>query len=283
MTTSRDPDRLITAFLDEGPLVLSDHVLDAIRDDVNRIDQRAGFGPWRTLTMSRPLIAAAVIVAVLVGGLAVYTLVRPSVGLDGPTPPPVEPTPSPVSFPVDGDLEKGTTYITDGFSEPMRFTVPASMSDGRLAGDFNLPNGFRVNDFEYGVATFYDDQNVADDLCNATGLITIPSTPEEIGAWVTGSTGLTVSDPIELSVDGRTALAWDVELAESCYAGGEPPVSNAAFWLQANEHHRIYAIPTGDDTILALTWGNDFGGAGEEFLAEMNAAIDELVSSMVFD
>ncbi len=209
MTTSRDPDRLIAAFLEEGPNVMSDRVLDAIRDDVNRNDQRAGFGPWRTLIMSRPLIAAAVIVAVLVGGLAVYTLVRPSVGVGDPTP---TPAPSPVAFPTDGDLEIGTTYVHSAFTEPLRFTVPTSMSDGRLAGDFSISNDFRVNDFVYGVATFHDDQNVVDNLCNATGLITIPSTPEEIGTWLADSAGLTVSEPTELSVDGRTATAWDIEL-----------------------------------------------------------------------
>lgn len=279
MTTSRDPDRLITAFLEEGPNVMSDRVLDAIRDDVNRNDQRAGFGPWRTLTMSRPLIAAAVIAAVLVGGLAVYTLVRPSVGTDAPTP---SPTPSPASFPFDGDLEIGTTYIHESFAEPLRFTVPSSMSGGRLAGDFNVSSQFRINDFEYGVATFYDDVQILDDLCDPTGLITIPSTPEEVEAWLTESVGLTVSDPIALTVDGRTAAGWDVELGESC-GTGEPSVDGGTFWFQANEHHRIYAIPTGDDTILAVTWGNDFGGAGEEFLDEMNIATDDIVRSMDFE
>ncbi len=70
---------------------------------------------------------------------------------------------------------------------------------------------------------------------------------------------------------------------ESCGSGGEPPVDGAAFWFQANEHHRIYAIPSDDDTIIAVTWGNESGGAGEEFLAEMNAATDDIVESMVFE
>ena len=60
-------------------------------------------------------------------------------------------------------------------------------------------------------------------------------------------------------------------------------VDGAAFWFQTNEHHRIYAIPTGADTIIAVTWGNDFGGAGEEFLNEMNAATDDIVRSMDFE
>ena len=60
-------------------------------------------------------------------------------------------------------------------------------------------------------------------------------------------------------------------------------MSGPAFWFQANEHHRIYAIPTGDDTIIGVTWGNAVGGEGEEFLDEMNAATDDLVRSMTFE
>ena len=209
MTTPRDPDRLIGAYLDEGPTVMPDRVLDAIRDDVNRTDQRAGFGPWRTLTMSRPLLAAAVIAAIVVGAVAIYALLRPpSVGTDDPTP---TPTPTPAAFPIDGDLEIGTTYLHTGFSEPLSFTVPASVSDGRVAGDWADSQIFRFNDFEYGVATFYDDVLVVDDLCNPTSELAIPATPEEIGTWLRDAAGLTVSAPIDLSVDGRTAMAWDVE------------------------------------------------------------------------
>lgn len=276
MTTSRDPDRLILAFLDEGPTVLTDRAQDAIRNDVERTNQRAAFGPWRNLIMSRPLVAAAVIVVALVGGLAVYSLLRdPDLGIGTPTE-------TPVAFPVDGDLEKGTTYVHDSFAEPLRFTIPATMSDGRLGGDFDDSEDFRVNDFTYGVATFYDDVDVLDDMCTPTGLIAIPQTPDGIGTWLTSATDLTVSDPMEISLDGRTALAWDVAVDASCVAG-DPSVEGASFWFQPGEHHRIYAIPTGDDTVLGVTWGNEFGGAGEEYLDEMNAAIDDLVASMDFD
>ena len=54
MTTSRDLDRLMEAFLEDGPAVMTDRVVEAIRDDVDRIEQRAGIGPWRTPHM-RPI------------------------------------------------------------------------------------------------------------------------------------------------------------------------------------------------------------------------------------
>ena len=115
-----------------------------------------------------------------------------------------------------------------------------------------------------------------------TGLITIPATPEEIGAWLADSVGLTVSEPIEITVDGRTATAWDIEARGVVLAAvASSPVDGAAFWFQANEHHRIYAIPTGDDTMLGVTWGNAILAArGRSSSTEMNAATDDIVESM---
>jgi dipeptidyl aminopeptidase/acylaminoacyl peptidase len=79
MTASRDPDRLVAAFLDEGPIELSDRVVDSVLGEIHRTRQRAVFGSWRTLSMTRISLAAIVIVvAVSMGGLALWAT-RPSV------------------------------------------------------------------------------------------------------------------------------------------------------------------------------------------------------------
>jgi len=71
MTESRDPDRLIRAFLDEGEEQLDDRVYDTVRASIEQKRQRAVFGPWSTPTMNKFLTiglgAAAVVVAVLIG------------------------------------------------------------------------------------------------------------------------------------------------------------------------------------------------------------------------
>jgi hypothetical protein len=71
MTTSRDPDRLIRAFLADGEETLQDRVYDVVRAEIEQRPQRAGIGPRRTLAMNRivgfGLGAAAVVVAVVVG------------------------------------------------------------------------------------------------------------------------------------------------------------------------------------------------------------------------
>lgn len=66
MTASRDPDRLLQAFLREGDDELHDRVYDAVRDAIEQKPQRAFIGPWRIPSMNRFLAIAAAAVAVLV-------------------------------------------------------------------------------------------------------------------------------------------------------------------------------------------------------------------------
>ena len=47
MNASRDPDRLIHAFLTEGQYELADRVYDVLRGEIDETRQRARFGSWR--------------------------------------------------------------------------------------------------------------------------------------------------------------------------------------------------------------------------------------------
>jgi len=80
MTASRDPDRLIHAYFEEGVNELPDPVYDAVRARIEQTRQRADLGPWRTPTMrnlSNPLkialAAAAGALVVIVGLGALHT------------------------------------------------------------------------------------------------------------------------------------------------------------------------------------------------------------------
>jgi dipeptidyl aminopeptidase/acylaminoacyl peptidase len=79
MTSSRHPDRLVQAFLDEGPIELSDRTVEFVLGEIHRTRQRATFGSRRTLFMSRTALAAMVTaVAVSVSGLALW-VTRPTI------------------------------------------------------------------------------------------------------------------------------------------------------------------------------------------------------------
>jgi hypothetical protein len=131
MTASRDPDRLIRAFLDEGPTDLSDRSYDAVRSHIDPTRQRVVIGPWREPRMSNiarwVMVAAAVVVVAVVG----YNLLPRSGGVGGQLPSP-SPSPSPTLvvsvLPSGGPLAAGSYSITDAEwtgGSRMTLTVPA--------------------------------------------------------------------------------------------------------------------------------------------------------------
>jgi len=68
MTTPRDPDRLIHAFLREGAEQLQDQVYDVVRAEIDQKRQRVVIGPWRVPPVSKlvPIgLGAAAVIAVL--------------------------------------------------------------------------------------------------------------------------------------------------------------------------------------------------------------------------
>src|SRR5262245_21198147 len=116
MTTHRDPDRLINAFLGEGSEQLDDQVYDAVRAEIERKRQRVVIGPWRVPNVSKlvpiGLGAAAVIGVLFLGSQFIGS---PTGGIGGqggqptasaeptatlePTSTPATPTPSLLSAP----------------------------------------------------------------------------------------------------------------------------------------------------------------------------------------
>ena len=85
MTTSRDPERLIHAFVREGAEQLDDQVYDAVRAEIEQKRQRVVIGPWRVPNMSKlvpiGLGAAALIAVLFVGSRFVGS---PSSNVGGP-------------------------------------------------------------------------------------------------------------------------------------------------------------------------------------------------------
>jgi hypothetical protein len=112
MRTSRDPDRLIHDFLQEGEDQLFDQVYDTVRAEIEHKRQRAVFGLWRTPVMNKIAglsLAAAALVAVLLVG---YQLLGSPTGTGGPGEPTATPVPTGTSKPTATPVPTGTSVPT---------------------------------------------------------------------------------------------------------------------------------------------------------------------------
>jgi hypothetical protein len=293
-TTRRDPDRMIRSFLEAGPTELSDRVFDAILDDLHRHRQRAGNGLWRIPAMPRSALLAATVIAAVALVAIIIGVTHPFSGVGGKATPTPQPSQSPAANlgePI-GSLVAGT-YRTSTFNQPFTAVLPAEPSTlssaGPAVGDLWTDHKtFRIKLGEAsgnaaGAVTIHDDVTLAADLCDGRqGVISdVPASVAAIGTWLTSSSGLTVSAGKPIAVDGRQGMSWDIGLPAGCATHGDAVGPVVGF--QTGEHHRVYAIPAGTDTIIAFTWGSGYGGIGEERLSDVNAWADQLIASMRFN
>ena len=286
---SDDPtfDRTARIWLEDGPGEAPDVVLQAALLAIETTPMERDLRiPWRFPPMIRSSLAAVAIVAVVaVGGVAIWrNQSQASLPVGGLTPtaspspaPSPSPTPVPTAAPSQsalavafGDLVPGTRYQATQLSQPMTFLMPAGFAPtgaSAIADPSADGHTFRVWGRPVWAVTIHDDALLAKDVCDASsGLAELPQTPEAIGAWLAASTATKLSAPMQLQVDGRTATAWDATFGPKCHG----QTQGAAVYMSAGDVHRFYAIPTGSDTILAITWESDL------------AASDKLVQSMTF-
>jgi hypothetical protein len=211
MTASRDPDRLIHAFLLDGAEQLHDQVYDAVRTEIERKRQRVVIGPWRVPDMNKlvpmGLAAAAVILALFAGtrllgppapaGVGGVPTVGPSA-----TPsitPSVSPSvpPSPTATPALPLTESFTSTVHGlSVSYPAEWTARAATSPWTGAGYL----------FQDPAADFLYDPTLTDHL-----FLTFASEPigdSEPDEWVAEQMAL--DDPCEatepITVDGAAGL-----------------------------------------------------------------------------
>ena len=173
------------------------------------------------------------------------------------------------------ELVADQRYDSMDFTEPFRFVMPEA--DPRVSpavqhtttkGVLRVGNGYSWSSY------FYDDLPVFADACDPGGAIRpdIPQTPEEVGDWLRSSTGITVGSPVQVPVDGRTALLFEPRVREACRSFAPERGENSyRFGVP------FYAIPTGDDTILYVV-SSDGGDVPSDAVVA-----DEIVRSMTFE
>src|SRR6187551_2002577 len=88
MNQHRDTERLLDAWMRDGPTVAPDRVLDVVVDRVERQGQRPAWRlDWRRYTMNPTIkLAAAALAVVIVAVIGYNLLPATSTGIGGPTP-----------------------------------------------------------------------------------------------------------------------------------------------------------------------------------------------------
>lgn len=232
MTASRDPDRLIQAFLSEGEELLSDSIYDAVRAEIEQTRQRAGFGWWRTPIMSKIVPIGLGAAAVLVIGLLLgYQLLGTPGNVGGPdveptATPAVTDTPEPSIEPTssaDAFLPEGPHLVEDAGalagSPSTTVTIPAPgwtaipAFGGLLKGLDEDPPQAAMLLWSWPVGTSFD---VYGDPCKWAS--TRPDTPattvEEIAAALAAQTSRDGSDPVDVTVGPFTGKKVTLHVPE---------------------------------------------------------------------
>ncbi len=134
MTSPRDSNRLIDAFLNEGRTELPDHVYDEVRTEIEHTGQRTAFGPWRNSFVNRFVGVAAVTAVVMLAVVIGLQLGGPLVGGPGPSstasaPASVQPSTEPSTNPSIEPSAEPSTAVDPPFTCDLPITLLAAGTD----------------------------------------------------------------------------------------------------------------------------------------------------------
>jgi hypothetical protein len=294
MTASRDPERLIRAFLDEGPADLPDRSYDAVRSDIERTRQRTVIGPWREPRMSNlarfAIAAAAVLVVAVVG----YNLLP---GRNGPgavdtTPSPtLSPTPAPsptldMSLPTkSGPLAPGSYYISNRGVSRLTLTVPAGWSIPTATDTSVIKNEGQPGEVFLG---FWSVTHIFADVCqwSADSLVDAGTTVDQLVSALAGQKGRTASAPSDLTLAGFSAKRIDLTVAAdldvaTCtngnlryWPGPGPDLNSGMCCNVAGNTDAIYVVDV--DGVRLVVVARSYPGSTAADKAELQAIVDTL-------
>ena len=307
MTATRDPNRLIRDFLDEGIDELPEGSFDAVRAQIDHTRQRVVIGPWREDQMRRYAIfgiAAAVIVLVAVVGIRFLPSNSGFAGPAGATPTPSpRPTPSPSAiadrFPTGAG--PGSPLAAGSYF----FDETDNKGTGVKRFTFTVPSGWTAADFvakDAGTpsAVFFTTWVVSDifnDACkwnqsSMTFLTNVGTTPDQFVAALASQKSRTASAVTDATIDGYPAKQITLTVSPTldtttCTNGflrywPEPASTPGG---QPNFGGGLCCNPTGNiDTIYALNFNGKqlaviarhWPGATAQNLAELQSIVDSI-------
>lgn len=228
MSTPRDLDRALEAWLAEGPPMTADRVVGAALDRIGTVKQQRRHG----LLAVRPRAWASVAAAVIV--VAALYLIGVLGNVGGPSP---SQTPAPITTPSPSPLSTPQAYTTTTFAIPMSLRVPTGwrlQQETTEMIDFGSAAILSVAD-----TGIFDEQGAAQPW------------PADVLAWISAEPAFGAPEVAAVTVGGRAAIEYSIEVD---YApeqpGGRKPLIHAGSvrWnlIDAAERWRFAHVATGD-------------------------------------
>ena len=229
MTASRDPDRLIRAFLAEGQTDLADQVYDAVRSEIDHTSQRVFIGPWRTPFMGTTLrVGLTAAAAVLIAIVGFQFLGNSNTGGPGATETP-QPTATPTVTPEPsavGGRPLGPHTLCDAGSCDVAITVTIAAPDwdGEGGGGILLKNDDANPPDGAGMIVFTGPLYVFGEPCQWSG--TAPETPattvDEVVAALSAQALRDATEPVDITLDGYAGKSITLHVPDdAAYSAGE--------------------------------------------------------------
>jgi hypothetical protein len=283
MTSERDLERAVRAWVAQGSEQLPDAYLDAALDEISTTPQRRA--RWRAPASSMNSVmkfslASAAVALVAITGIVLV----PSFGVGGPgMPPEVTSTPAatPIQLTAQNDSERldaGTYAIADPFPVRVTVTTPDGWAMWALSPDVT---GIDKASRQAGFGVWIAD-NLFVDPCDADlGELAPPVGPsvDDLAAALEDVAFYTVTPATDVTFDGRPAKRLEIT-APRDVAGC---VGDTYLWstpggerkfLSAGEH-AVMTILEVDGTRL-IVYAVDFPGASDADRAELEAVIQSM-------
>lgn len=285
--TGTDFDRTARAWLQDGPVVMSDRALQAALDEVHQTRQRRAIWPaWRNAPMNTTVFRFAALAAgVLVIAVLGFSIL-PGIGPGGPTTPaPTTPAPTPtLATPPSADPSPRAVGITFDPALPFRLllTLPPGWSgeDGSFVVQKYggaLPNGMAIATWIVG--------NVYTDGCNWSGTLRDPAvgpTVDDLANAISGLEDRVTTAPADVTVDGYAGKELEMTIPDvdftTCDQGEFRSWTaldgSSRFHQGPLEHSRILILDV--DGTRVLVFGRSFPGTSPADLAELNTILDTM-------
>jgi hypothetical protein len=294
MTATRDPDRLIGAFLAEGRTELPDRTYDEVRERIDQTRQRVVIGPWREPHMpvfARVALAAAAVLIAAVVGVNLLGGGGPPVG--GPDPSPsASPVSSPIAVPPEGgDLEPGTYVMEAGALSPVHTTLTLPPDWEVMPGGIFFKGATGAGDAPDAALAFWTVENVYGDVCR--WLSSTPASPtgptvDDLVTALGQQEGRDASAPTDVTVGGYRGKKIDLVLHEFDFGTcdqGQPASwrseggtgSHGGYIYRGGQRNSVYVIDVDGERVVVDTMY--LPGTSDADVAEL----EQIVASVRFE